>query len=318
MEKDLVSIMVPFYNSEKHIKRCLHSIRKQTYKNVQIILIDDGSTDNTSKIIEECKQDFDDFYQFILLKKENGGAGSAINLALKEVSGEYLCWCDSDDELDCKNIEKKLNFLKKNKDYEMVMCFAKAYDEESGKCISKLNLDKDNQKDNMFEQLIYPGVPCYPGVFMIRTQTLFNRLNNRNISYNKNVGQNWQLLLPVAYKNRCGFINESLYNYYVRKDSHSHNTNYKLEIERTYDQEIILKNIMSFLSEKEKKDVFDYINKIIIEKRLNLSFVNLDKIEYNKNYKLLRHKKFKDFLKKIVLNFFIARILFQWYKKIKR
>ena len=71
----------------------------------------------------------------------------------------------------------------------------------------------------MFMRII-SGIPAYPGVFMIRTKLLFDKLDDREIYYNREAGQNYQLLLPVAYDSKCGFIDNVLYKYYVRMDSH--------------------------------------------------------------------------------------------------
>lgn len=80
----------------------------------------------------------------------------------------------------------------------------------------KMIIPKGQRNENMFKQII-DGIPVYPGVFMLRTQLLFDRLEARKIYFNKEAGQNYQLLLPVAYDNKCGFIDDILYNYYVRR-----------------------------------------------------------------------------------------------------
>lgn len=93
----LVSIIVPVYNSEEFISRCLSSIQRQTYDNLEVIIIDDGSTDRSYTV---CKQFKKMDSRFKLVRKPNGGVASARNLGLKQVSGDYVGFVDSDDHVD--------------------------------------------------------------------------------------------------------------------------------------------------------------------------------------------------------------------------
>lgn len=105
MEQELVNIIIPVYNVEKYLKKCLRSLQKQTYKNIEIILIDDGSTDGSPQI---CDKYAADDIRFRVLHKPNGGASSArnagIDLAL-ESNSDYILFVDADDWLPQKAIE---------------------------------------------------------------------------------------------------------------------------------------------------------------------------------------------------------------------
>ena len=92
MKKELVSIIVPIYNMEKYIGRTIDSLLKQTYKNIQIICVDDGSTDNSMKILSEYHDE-----RIIIVRKENGGVASARNYGLRCVEGNYIAFVDPDD-----------------------------------------------------------------------------------------------------------------------------------------------------------------------------------------------------------------------------
>ena len=92
---DKVSIIVPCYNAEKYIKRCLDSIAAQTYENLEILVINDGCTDNSKKIIDQYLSD----NRFRCIDQENGGEFSARNTGIREATGEYLGFVDSDDFL---------------------------------------------------------------------------------------------------------------------------------------------------------------------------------------------------------------------------
>lgn len=94
METPMLSIIVPVYNILEYLPRCVHSITAQTYTNLEILLVDDGSTDGTDKLCDElAKEDG----RIRVFHKENGGSSSARNLALKEARGEYFGFVDSDD-----------------------------------------------------------------------------------------------------------------------------------------------------------------------------------------------------------------------------
>ena len=88
----LVSVIVPIYNVENYLKKCIDSILCQTYSNLEIILVNDGSTDNSLEICNSYKDD-----RIIILNKENGGLSSARNSGLEVMTGEYIFFLDSDD-----------------------------------------------------------------------------------------------------------------------------------------------------------------------------------------------------------------------------
>ena len=94
MKSDLVSIIIPVYNTDKYIKECLESIVRQTYRNIEIILVDDGSTDQSKKIcLDFAEKDSRICYYY----KKNGGSSSARNYGIERCKGKYICFVDSDD-----------------------------------------------------------------------------------------------------------------------------------------------------------------------------------------------------------------------------
>lgn len=107
---DKISVIVPVYNVEDYLEECINSILGQTYKNLEIILVDDGSTDNSSKIcdIYEKKDK-----RIKVIHKENGGLSSARNEGLKYRTGEYISFVDSDDFIDKTMYEKLYSAIKK-------------------------------------------------------------------------------------------------------------------------------------------------------------------------------------------------------------
>ena len=108
MEKPLISMVVPIYNVEEYLKECLDSILGQTYRNLEIILINDGSTDGSFSICEEYAERDD---RIRLISKKNGGLASARNRGIKEAKGDYIGFVDSDDRIHGKFVEALIHAI---------------------------------------------------------------------------------------------------------------------------------------------------------------------------------------------------------------
>ena len=115
---DKVSIIIPMYNAEKSARRCLESALGQTYKNIEVICVDDGSTDQTSKIIElYSKRDS----RIILVNKKNGGVSSARNAGMEKATGYYIQFLDVDDALEPNATARMVKMMTSN-NLDIVMC----------------------------------------------------------------------------------------------------------------------------------------------------------------------------------------------------
>lgn len=110
MTKELISIIVPVYNVEKYLKKCVDSIVNQTYKNLEIILVDDGATDNSGKICDELVE-LDN--RIKVYHKKNGGLSDARNYGVERAAGDYIGFVDSDDYIDAEMYEKLYEAIKK-------------------------------------------------------------------------------------------------------------------------------------------------------------------------------------------------------------
>ena len=112
--KKIVSIIVPVYNVEKFIFKTVNSILNQDYKNIEIILVDDGSPDNSARIIDElAKKD----NRIVCVHKENGGVSSARNAGLKIATGEYVTFIDGDDWVEPNYVSYLLNLVASDREY---------------------------------------------------------------------------------------------------------------------------------------------------------------------------------------------------------
>jgi len=115
-ENEKISIIIPIYNSEKYIEKCIASVLRQTYENYELILVNDGSTDKTLEIIKKIKDE-----RIKIISQENKGAGSARNLGLDNCIGKYVCFIDSDDTVEENYLEYMYDLIKKY-DVDIVGC----------------------------------------------------------------------------------------------------------------------------------------------------------------------------------------------------
>lgn len=110
-----VSVVIPSYNREKVIITALNSVLKQTYNDYEIIVVDDGSLDNTDKVIDEFSK-LHSHIDIKYIKQKNGGPSSARNNGIKHSKGQYIAFLDSDDEWEPQKLEKQIRFMEENED----------------------------------------------------------------------------------------------------------------------------------------------------------------------------------------------------------
>ena len=110
-QKLLVSVIIPVYNGINYLQEAINSVFAQTYENVEIIVVDDGSTDGTWALIESCNSKIRSF------KKENGGTASALNLGIRNAFGDFISWLSHDDLFMPEKLEKQVEFMIRNPQY---------------------------------------------------------------------------------------------------------------------------------------------------------------------------------------------------------
>lgn len=148
-----ISIIIPVYNSEKYLEKCLESLKEQTYQNFEVIFVDDGSTDDSAQILKRYAQLAPN--RFRILYKENGGQSSARNMALPYVRGEYTTFLDSDDYYDRKYLET-LYFAAKENDSDMVISGQKKVDEK-GEIYLNIDYPVDKYPHTVMRRLNFSG-----------------------------------------------------------------------------------------------------------------------------------------------------------------
>ena len=255
-KQPLVSIVTPAYNVENKVKRYLDSILFQTYKNIELIFVNDGSTDNTEKIFLVYKKKFEKKgIKVKYIYQKNKGLGGAINTGLKLITGEYFVWPDADDFLTNDSIEVKVNFLVKNKSIAVVSSDAYIFNEDNlFKPIKKIAdyYPKINKK-NQFQLLLEENSIFCPGCHMVRISAL-REVNPKLEIYEARHGQNWQILLPLYYKFDHFFLKKPLYNYVIYKNSMSFlGNNFYKKIMRVSEHKKIINNTLKCIKMTKKE-----------------------------------------------------------------
>lgn len=154
MNQAKISVIIPIYNVENYLNRCIESVVNQTYKNLEIILVDDGSPDNCPKICDNWAQKDN---RIKVIHKTNGGLSDARNAGLEIASGDYIAFLDSDDYIDLYMYEKLYKSLQTNNS-DISMCgFKNVYDNsEKEEIIEELNLKK-LENESIFPYLLKVG-----------------------------------------------------------------------------------------------------------------------------------------------------------------
>ena len=208
-----VSVIVPVYNVEKYLSKCLDSLVNQTLKDIEIIVVNDGTKDNSQDIIDEYVKKYPKLIKSYI--KENGGQGSARNLGIENATGEYIGFIDSDDYIE-KDMFEKLYKKAKAKDFDIAICNINfVYDD--GKIIPfKTNVYKD-----MFEkeELKKHMIDIYPIVCnKIYKKEIFkdSKLRFKEKVWFEDVEILHKL---VPFVKSIGLVDEQLYNYLQREGS---------------------------------------------------------------------------------------------------
>ncbi len=265
----LVSIITPCYNGAEFLDGYFQAILDQSYTNMELIFVDDGSTDGTGQIAESYRQRLSERgVPFTYIYQENGGQAAALNRGLEIFRGEYFTWPDSDDLLDPQSISKRAAFLDLNPEFGFVRSNADYFDYRTKKRLYRASNSENRFSSDIFLDLIQEETYCCCGCYMVRRDAFLKVYPQRQIQVS-NAGQNWQILIPISAGNRCGYVDEDLYHIAVREGSHSRSSrDYSQAIAR---QENLKEILLSSIAISGRRDR-DY-NRIVEEKYLRIFFL---------------------------------------------
>lgn len=253
-QEGVVSVVTPVYNGESHLFRMLDSILNQTYEKIDMILVDDGSTDGTIAVAESyCDKFTAKGYGYHIIRVNHKCASAAINQGLPYVTGEYLIWPDSDDVLEPESVQRRVEFLQNHPQYQCVRSLSYYFNAETGELAEKADEKVgDLSKKDLFWDILESKTFVCCGCYMLRTNKFFEIYPNRHIP-EYTVGQNFQMLLPFMYQHKCPTIQEKLYGVFIREGSHSrrHLTEAE-ELKKYRDYEKLVDEIASICQIKDK------------------------------------------------------------------
>lgn len=261
MEK--VSIIVPIYNAERYISNCIYSILQQTYTNIEVILVNDGSQDNSLYICEQFKK-IDN--RIIILNKKNGGVSSARNEGIRIATGKYIQFVDSDDTLELDFVEKLIQNIK-FWNAELIICGYNIIE-------NKKNVSYEEDLDSIYDNVIAFTKENFIenfGTMLLDYKNIslgspWNKLFIReiivenSIKFPENIHYGEDLLFNLQYFRYCNkliYIKKKLYNYFLINNQ---SLEAKFKPDLFQNQLYLYQKIKGFLIENNKYSGNNVIN----------------------------------------------------------
>lgn len=276
-----LSIIIPTYNCEKYIKKCIDSIMIQTYKNIEIIIIDDGSTDDTFNICDiESKKDS----RVKIYRKKNGGVSSARNLGIEKSTGNYILFMDSDDYIESNTIEECFKIIKDNN----VDLLKFGYYRECGKykkmykfsTITNKAINKtEYYNNNVYNNLVSSSDFYNIWNVIIKKEIISELRFNENIKY----GEDYLFMAELLLKsNSIYFNNNSFYHYCINNNAVTQNYKNEAFLKKINDICFVNNEIIKLFKEDniklDKEHIYDNV--------INLIEADFKSLSYFVNYKL--------------------------------
>lgn len=268
----LISVIVPVYNVENYLAKCLDSIISQTYKNLQIILIDDGSTDNSGVICDKYKQ-IDSRIEVI--HKTNGGVGSARETGVNKATGEYIAFVDPDDFIDC-NMYSKLYKAISNNNADIAVCNILRI-ENNKKSIfgNTIKFNEIHTGEKCFENYI-SNLYNFSLLNKLFKKSLFDDLTFEKLRFSEDVKIQVYIFVRA---NTVVCINDVLYFYIKRKDSLTESN--KINSNYIYTQFSVYQFLFEYTYKRNEEILRQYVP-LYVRELLSIYDQCMSSIDYKK------------------------------------
>ena len=215
---ELISVIVPVYNMEKYLNKCVNSILEQTYKNLEIILVDDGSKDSSGAMLDDLeKKDA----RIKVIHKPNGGQSDARNVGIDIMTGRYLTFVDSDDHIEKDYVERLYNALKKNDADMSVGSIRLVFEDDEAEVKEELSGENGEVTLTRYEAVkraLKMGVNQGPWGKLYKSE-LFSSLRFSKGKIYEDLAVLYRLLISC---DKVTFFNHRIYNYLIRSGSTIH------------------------------------------------------------------------------------------------
>jgi glycosyltransferase involved in cell wall biosynthesis len=249
---NLVSVIIPAYNAECFISEAILSVFDQSFDNFEIIVVNDGSTDNTLKIISKIQDP-----RLKIFSQVNSGHSKARNRGILESRGNYITFLDADDLWAKDKLKEQILFLDNHKDYGMVYCLGNAI--KSNKILIT-QISYEGYSGNIFDKIILNARFLHCSSIMIRKEilTLSNGFDETLSHY-----EDWDLWLRISLLTKIGYINKVLYFQRIHKQGTT---------VRTFDDDTYLKNLYSIAGRYFSLPDHSAVKKISLKKFLTYAY----------------------------------------------
>lgn len=246
-----VSVIVPVYNIEKYIERCVRSLLEQTYTNIEIICINDGSHDRSGEILDALAKTDDRLYVF---HKQNGGLSSARNYGMERTSGDYVLFVDGDDYLDLNCISTLIDIASDK--YDIVLFpYIREFFENPLKTRLGVLPEHPISGDELFSLLIGPdNKKMYSPVSIYRLNTAWGKLYNARIIQYIKFEDTKEIGIEDAWFNMCVLSNQSVNAYYTEQVWYHYEKENGLSILHQFEKD----------AEVKKWNLYEKIKKLLI------------------------------------------------------
>ena len=292
----LISIIIPVYNGEKHIEKTLKSIIAQDYENIEIILVDDVSKDNTIKIAKKILEDGTKKFK-IVERSQNGGQCAARNTGYNAANGEYIIFFDHDDLAE-KNFVSSLYKEIKDKNADLVFCGIKHfYENENRYEYEPVNIEKKSLNPEDYLKLWAQRKMLFWSVWNFIFKKSF--IDGINLHFNEQckLGEDTEFVLKaISAASKVSFINEMLYIYV----HHTGMTSIKYYKDTKIFDSLLLsrfRSIRPIIRKTKDKKIRDYAVNFYMADSIVTQLTNCAKFnDYKRMKKFLRHKKIRELL----------------------
>lgn len=264
-----VSVIVPVYNAVKHIDKCLKELLNQTYQNYEVIFVNDGSSDDSLKMLEDYASTND---KITIFSKENGGQASARNVGLTKAQGEFICFVDIDDHVSIDMLEKLMEMQEKE-NADIVWC--NSYVEKENQIIGRLDDDIVENQNPIKKYILNNNSPWRK---IIRKDLLIRHdLYFPMIRFYEDIA-----IVPTyaLYTNKIAYVNEPLYYYVLHEGSTMHQQKYTTKLECIFKALDYMKS--KFLNSGKFKKYEKEIEYLYVEHLLHAASLRFFKFEEGK------------------------------------